>query len=100
MVLAAPEFVETQLVDLLHEIEVAAELQQRIFADRVMRGEEGAEFQACHGGFTPDYCFWNCQVPNYGVGRGKAILRARRQRMVVAQVWLPYRGPEFLVKSQ
>jgi hypothetical protein len=46
MVLAAPEFVETERVDLLDEIEVAAELQQRILADRVMRGEKGSEFQA------------------------------------------------------
>jgi len=37
---------------------------------------------------------WYFQVPNYGVGQGKAMLRARRQRMVVAQVWLTYRRPE------
>jgi hypothetical protein len=36
----------------------------------------------------------NFQLPNYGVGQGKAMLRARRQRMVVAQVWLTYRRPE------
>jgi hypothetical protein len=27
----------------------------------------------------------NFQLPNYGVGQGNAMLRARRQRMVVAQ---------------
>ncbi len=57
MMLAAPELVITERVDLLDEIEVAAELQQRMLADRVVRGEKGAEFQACHGWFSPDYCF-------------------------------------------
>src|SRR5206468_12174723 len=52
--LAAPELVEAECVDLLDEIEVAAELQQRILADRMMRGEKGSELQACHGGFSPD----------------------------------------------
>jgi hypothetical protein len=54
MVLAAPEFVETKRVDLFDEIEVAAELQQRILADRMMRREKSSEFQACHAGFSPD----------------------------------------------
>jgi hypothetical protein len=49
MVLAAPELVETQRIDLLDEIEVAAELQHRMLADRVMRGEKGSEFEARHG---------------------------------------------------
>ena len=48
MVLAAPEFIEAEFVDLLDEIEVAAELQHRMLADRVMRGEEGSEFEARH----------------------------------------------------
>jgi hypothetical protein len=41
--LAAPEFVVTQLVQELDEVEIAAELQHRMFADRVVWGEEGAE---------------------------------------------------------
>src|SRR3984893_1365529 len=49
MVLAAPEFVIAQRVELLDEIEVAAELQHRMLADRVMRGEEGSELEARHG---------------------------------------------------
>src|SRR5271154_7331189 len=49
MVLAAPEFIIAERVELVDQIEVAAELQHRMLADRVMRGEEGSEFQACHG---------------------------------------------------
>src|SRR6202035_3283589 len=48
MVLAAPEFVITERVELVDEIEVAAELQHRMLADRVMRGEEGSELKARH----------------------------------------------------
>src|ERR1700760_2808120 len=46
--LAAPEFVVAERIELLDQIEVAAELQHRVLADRVVRGEEGAEFEACH----------------------------------------------------
>src|SRR3979490_810766 len=49
MMLAAPEFIEAERIDLFDKIEVAAELQHRMLADRVMRGEEGSEFEACHG---------------------------------------------------
>ena len=46
-------------------------------------------------GFLSGYIFIvEFQPLNYGVGQGKAMLRARRQRMVVAQVWLTYRRPE------
>ena len=48
MVLAAPEFVVAELVQVLHEVEVAAELQHRMLADRMVRGEEGAEIQTRH----------------------------------------------------
>ena len=47
--LAAPELVVAELVEMLDEVEVAAELQHRVFADRMMGGEEGAELQARHG---------------------------------------------------
>src|SRR6185312_11262896 len=53
MVLAAPELVIAEIVELLHEIEVAAELQHRMLADRMMRGEEGSEFEARHDGVLP-----------------------------------------------
>ena len=43
VVLAAPEFVVAQFVQQLDQIEIAAELQHRVLADRVMRGEKGAE---------------------------------------------------------
>src|SRR4051812_49935718 len=39
--------------------------------------------------------FWNCSPPKYGVGQGKAMLGARRQRMVVTQSRLTYRRPEY-----
>src|SRR6266550_5378011 len=48
MMLAAPEFVIAERVELLDEIEVAAELQHRMLADRVVRGEESSEFKARH----------------------------------------------------
>src|SRR5207244_11456302 len=48
MVLAAPEFVIAERIELLDQIEVAAELQHRMLADRVMWGEEGSEFEARH----------------------------------------------------
>src|SRR6266404_4340396 len=48
MMLAAPEFVIAERVELLDEIEVAAELQHRMLADRVVRGEESSEFEARH----------------------------------------------------
>ena len=44
MVLAAPELVVTKPVEVLDEIEIAAELQQRVLADRMMRSEEGTKF--------------------------------------------------------
>src|SRR6185312_6907616 len=56
MVLAAPEFVEAERVDLFDEIEIATELQQRILADRMMRSEEGSELEARHWVFSPDSC--------------------------------------------
>src|ERR1700737_3082905 len=49
MMLAAPEFIVAKRIELLDEIEVAAELQHRMLADWMMRGEEGSEFEACHG---------------------------------------------------
>jgi hypothetical protein len=53
MMLAAPEFVIAELVQLLDEIEVTAELQRGMLADRMMRGQKGSEFNACHDDFSP-----------------------------------------------
>jgi hypothetical protein len=50
MVLTAPEFVVAEPVELLDEVEITAELEQRVFADRVMRSEESAEIQTRHDG--------------------------------------------------
>src|ERR1700761_7100466 len=55
--LAAPEFVIAERIELFDQIEVAAELQHRVLADRVMRGKEGAELQTGHfgrHGVSPD----------------------------------------------
>jgi hypothetical protein len=41
--LAAPELVVAKRIELLDQIEVAAELQHRMLADRMVRGEEGTE---------------------------------------------------------
>ena len=45
---------QAQFVDLRDQIEVAAELQHRMLADRMMRSEEGSEFETRHGVFPPD----------------------------------------------
>jgi hypothetical protein len=52
MVLTAPEFVIAETVEMLDEVEVAAELQQRIFADRMMRREKGTEIETRHDRFS------------------------------------------------
>jgi hypothetical protein len=43
VVLAAPEFVEPEPIEMLYEIKVAPELQHRVLADGMMRGEKGAK---------------------------------------------------------
>jgi hypothetical protein len=52
MVLAAPEFVVAEPVKLLDEVEIAAKLQKRMLADRVVRGEKGAKIQTRHDGYS------------------------------------------------
>jgi hypothetical protein len=44
-----------------------------MLADRVMRGEEGSEFEACHTFLSGRLFFLKGWVPNYGLGRAKAI---------------------------
>jgi hypothetical protein len=48
MVLAAPEFVVPELVQVLHEVEIAAELQHRVLTDGMVGSEEGAKIQTRH----------------------------------------------------
>src|SRR5882762_10573155 len=48
MMLAAPEFFVAELVQVLHEVEIAAELQHRVLTDRMVGGEEGTEVQTGH----------------------------------------------------
>jgi hypothetical protein len=48
VVFTTPEFVVTQLVEVLREIEVTAELQHRVLADGVMRGQKCAKADAGH----------------------------------------------------
>jgi hypothetical protein len=48
MVLAAPEFVVPELVQVLHEVEIAAELQHRVLTDGMMGGKESAKLQTRH----------------------------------------------------
>jgi hypothetical protein len=45
MVLATPEFVVPELVQVLHEVEIAAELQHRVLTDRMVGSEEGGKVQ-------------------------------------------------------
>jgi hypothetical protein len=52
--LAAPELVVAELVEVLGEIEIPAELQHRMLADGVMRGQKCAEADAGHGSRSPD----------------------------------------------
>ena len=48
MVLAAPELVVPETVELLDEVEITTELQHRMLADRMVRGEKGAKIQSRH----------------------------------------------------
>jgi Trp operon repressor len=49
MMLAAPELVVSELVEVLDKVEIAAELQHRMLADRMMGREERAKAQTRHG---------------------------------------------------
>src|ERR1700730_15190146 len=78
MMLAAPELVVAEPVELLDEVEIAAELQHRMLADRVMRGEEGAEIQTRHRG-----------SPRSNDGEGyssPSTIRTRRERSSVGRI--------------
>jgi hypothetical protein len=57
MVLAAPELVVAELVEMLREIEVTAELQHRVFADGMVGGQKCAKANAGHQ-FPQALLFW------------------------------------------
>jgi hypothetical protein len=79
MVLAAPEFVITKCIELLDEIEIPAELQHRVLADRVMRGEEGPEFETSHG-FSPHSSSWLSLKLGGGKDQGNRLFETLLRR--------------------
>src|ERR1700733_2419499 len=93
MMLAAPEFIEAERVDLFDEIEIAAELQHRMLADGVMRGEEGSEFKACHGFLSGWLLLLIGSPPNYGGVGAKATSERPWWLMVVVRAGLTCRRP-------
>jgi hypothetical protein len=46
MVFTAPELVETEVVEMGGELDVALELERRVLADRMVWRQEGSEFEA------------------------------------------------------
>jgi hypothetical protein len=45
VVLSTPELIKPQPIKVSREVKVALKLQNRVLADRVVRSQEGAEFQ-------------------------------------------------------
>ena len=94
MVLAAPEFVISELVQVLHEVEIAAELQHRVLADGMVGGEEGAKIQTRH-----DAVSWLVMVRQQYKADGPAAItdwqgpaddRPGRQRRIVTDLPLSF----------
>ena len=81
--LAAPEFVEAELVEMLRQVEVAAELQHRMFADGMMRGQKSAEADTSHG-CSPGRCF---SILNLSAGYGSRCSGAMAARTAA---WLVF----------
>ena len=48
VVLATPELLEAESVEMRRELDVALELEHRVLAQRVVRGDEGAELETSH----------------------------------------------------
>ena len=46
--IAAPELVEAEAVEVLGEVEIALELERRVLTERVMRRQERAELDSAH----------------------------------------------------
>jgi hypothetical protein len=65
-----------------------------MLADRVMRGEEGSEFEACHG-FLSGRLVVGCPTfASYVLESAKAIAESGSRSMVVVETWVTYRRPE------
>src|SRR5262245_66672520 len=92
MVLAAPEFVIAELIELIDKSEVAAELQHRMLADRVMRGEEGSELQARHGGFLQNFFVISSPKVRAGRAQGNRASKARNAWSPDETCIMPPRG--------
>src|SRR5450759_2721660 len=92
MMFAAPEFIVAERVELLDEIEVTAELQHRMLANGVMRGEEGSEFEAGHG-FSLRTLLFLRWPQTTGWGRPRQSRKALGRSMIVVRIWLTYRRP-------
>src|ERR1700722_4336219 len=74
MMLAAPEFVIAKRIKLFDQVEIPAKLQHRVLADRMMRGEEGAELEACHGCSLRACCSWLLDAKLWrGSGQGNRL---------------------------
>jgi hypothetical protein len=69
MVFTAPEFAVTEPVEMFDQVEIAAELQHRMLADWMMRGEEGAEIQTRNDGFSWQSLLLICIHPNRRPGQ-------------------------------
>jgi hypothetical protein len=77
------EFIIAERIDLFDEIKIPAELQHRMLADRVMRGEESSEFEARHGLLSGLYCFWVARAKL----RGGAAQGNHRSRILAYADW-------------
>ena len=62
MMLAAPELVIAEAIQLLDQVEIAPELEHRMLPDRMMRGKEGSELQARHGVLSSLHFLFVCGV--------------------------------------
>src|SRR4030095_721848 len=92
MVLAAQEFVIAELIELIDKSEVAAELQHRMLADRVMRGEEGSELQARHGGSLQNFFVFLSPKVRSGRAQGNRASKARNAWSPDETCAMPPRG--------
>ena len=59
VVLAAPEFLEAKPVEVRDEVDVSLEQQGGMLAERMVRGEEGAELQSSHSATLEN---WTCRL--------------------------------------
>ena len=89
MVLAAPELVVAEPVEVLDEVEIAAELQHRVLADRVVRGEEGAEAKTGHRLLRKSVWKRDQNGTRSSGGKLNTMQRVRHHQTVIGQLgWL------------